>query len=678
MRPLDCFARGVLPSLRNRNEFDDYGDGVLHAAVARKDWDAKSNDILLTLLQDDRVDVNHANEECASLLLSTPCFSGSYRQLPSTFSKNTPFHYFCQKYTGPHVVGLLDRFCERGADVHAKNRYGETVLHKAMFNPSLKMTLVDLLLQRGADPNEGSSTGETALHYAVRWGRDDVVRFLIQKGADFEAESNERQTPLSIALQENPPIAELIKDSKDIIKWLQRCGLSDYMEDFIAADIFLFTLPDLKEEYLLRILPENADRAKVLSAVKRFTMEVGSFKPKLQEQQKKENFLKKLELRRKESVLRKSLNQQVLRRQSNEASDSSRPTANGAGGLGDVVTEAAGAPRLQTQDSVALLRKKKAPYQTLRIKLDKSKIAAEALRVMTEGTQVSSSIFERIASANASSFERPAGTTASAASGVAASVIASSSPKRAGSASARTSLSPASDSATNLGRSGSVSPGRLMRRSLVPSESSVASSAPAVAAALAATGNSPTHVNWEIDPLDLQYIRALGRGGSGEVWLAKYKGDDVAVKILHQTATDAEIAEFKKEFQVLISLDSSCALGHCSLLVSYLSFPLVIIKFFGAVVQSKRALVMEFCSRGSLFDVMRSPDELLTWSLFFRLTIDAAKGIADLHNRKPEILHRDVKSLNLLVTNDFHVKVRSDAPSRCLSDRCAPRFAILV
>jgi hypothetical protein len=55
-----------------RNEVDEYGENVLHAAVNRKDWDQKGNDILIVLLEDERVDANHANEECVFWLLISP------------------------------------------------------------------------------------------------------------------------------------------------------------------------------------------------------------------------------------------------------------------------------------------------------------------------------------------------------------------------------------------------------------------------------------------------------------------------------------------------------------------------------------------------------------------------------------------------------------------------------
>jgi serine/threonine protein kinase len=59
---------------------------------------------------------------------------------------------------------------------------------------------------------------------------------------------------------------------------------------------------------------------------------------------------------------------------------------------------------------------------------------------------------------------------------------------------------------------------------------------------------------------------------------------------------------------------------------------------------------------------MRSSTDLLTWQLFFRMAVGTARGIAHLHSLKPEILHRDLKSLNLLVTDDYNIKVRVLSP----------------
>jgi len=44
--------------------------------------------------------------------------------------------------------------------------------------------------------------------------------------------------------------------------------------------------------------------------------------------------------------------------------------------------------------------------------------------------------------------------------------------------------------------------------------------------------------------------------------------------------------------------------------------------------------------------------------------LQAAHGLATLHNNKPQILHRDLKSLNLLVTQNWQIKLADFGLSR--------------
>lgn len=83
-----------------------------------------------------------------------------------------------------------------------------------------------------------------------------------------------------------------------------------------------------------------------------------------------------------------------------------------------------------------------------------------------------------------------------------------------------------------------------------------------------------------------------------------------------------------------------------------------VVYFFGIIDEPKLCMCMEMCSRGSLYHVLREgPPEDISWDLAFHLAIEAVAGVNVLHNSKPQILHRDLKSLNLLVTDDWHVKV---------------------
>jgi serine/threonine protein kinase len=67
----------------------------------------------------------------------------------------------------------------------------------------------------------------------------------------------------------------------------------------------------------------------------------------------------------------------------------------------------------------------------------------------------------------------------------------------------------------------------------------------------------------------------------------------------------------------------------------------------------------EYCPNGSLYELLRRPDAQarLTWRTRVGMAVDAARGVLYLHSRQPAIIHRDLKSPNLLVDAAWQVKV---------------------
>ena len=58
----------------------------------------------------------------------------------------------------------------------------------------------------------------------------------------------------------------------------------------------------------------------------------------------------------------------------------------------------------------------------------------------------------------------------------------------------------------------------------------------------------------------------------------------------------------------------------------------------------------EYLERGDLFAVLRNPEYEMTWkSNILRMMIDISRGMAYLHSMDPPIIHRDLKSMNILV-----------------------------
>ena len=68
-------------------------------------------------------------------------------------------------------------------------------------------------------------------------------------------------------------------------------------------------------------------------------------------------------------------------------------------------------------------------------------------------------------------------------------------------------------------------------------------------------------------------------------------------------------------------------------------------------------IVTELCPRRSLFEVIHDPSVALSCELRLRMALQAAQGMAYLHSQPARIIHRDLKSHNLLVGENFEIKV---------------------
>lgn len=148
--------------------------------------------------------------------------------------------------------------------------------------------------------------------------------------------------------------------------------------------------------------------------------------------------------------------------------------------------------------------------------------------------------------------------------------------------------------------------------------------------------------NTHIDPKDVHVKEELGQGTFGVVYAASWKETRVAVKkITLQGDTKSIITSFGSEASVMAQL------RHPN-----------VVMFMGVMVHPEFVgLVMELCPKGSVYTVIHSDDVKIDWSLLLRMMVDASRGMHFLHSSTPPILHRDLKSVNLLIDADWRCKV---------------------
>ncbi|MHB9146875.1 MAG: ankyrin repeat domain-containing protein [Candidatus Amoebophilus sp.] len=76
---------------------------------------------------------------------------------------------------------------EKGADVNAKGQYGQTTLHWACRQGYLEA--VKYLVEKGANIHATDNSGNTPLNWACRQGYLEAVKYLVEKGADVNAKT---------------------------------------------------------------------------------------------------------------------------------------------------------------------------------------------------------------------------------------------------------------------------------------------------------------------------------------------------------------------------------------------------------------------------------------------------------------------------------------------------------
>ena len=101
------------------------------------------------------------------------------------------------------VVACVECLSSHGADINSTDQAGNTVLHKVLqvLASDSIMPVLKLLLALGADPSVPNAAGETPLHTEIRRLRGnslEVVKLMVESGADVNASDGEKLSPLQL------------------------------------------------------------------------------------------------------------------------------------------------------------------------------------------------------------------------------------------------------------------------------------------------------------------------------------------------------------------------------------------------------------------------------------------------------------------------------------------------
>nr|XP_023895117.1 probable leucine-rich repeat receptor-like protein kinase At5g49770 isoform X3 [Quercus suber] len=136
---------------------------------------------------------------------------------------------------------------------------------------------------------------------------------------------------------------------------------------------------------------------------------------------------------------------------------------------------------------------------------------------------------------------------------------------------------------------------------------------------------------------------SIGSGGYGKVYLGTlHTGQLIAIKRAQKESMQGGL-EFKTEIELLSRV-------HHKNLVSLVGF---------CFDQGEQMLVYEYVSNGSLKDNLSGKSGFrLDWMRRLKIALGAARGLAYLHElANPPIIHRDIKSTNILLDEHLNAKV---------------------
>jgi len=159
------------------------------------------------------------------------------------------------------------------------------------------------------------------------------------------------------------------------------------------------------------------------------------------------------------------------------------------------------------------------------------------------------------------------------------------------------------------------------------------------------------HLRWEISFKDIELGKIIGKGSFGTVYHGTWGDKQIACKMLSKdTGFEIDIASFIRESDVMRRITSH---ANC-------------LKYYGICCNTDFpfCIITEFIANGSLRSIIEK-NMISSNKVKLHIIKGIVQGMIHLSNEK--VVHRDLASRNILITEDFNAKISDFGLSRMLS-----------
>ncbi|KAL3638899.1 hypothetical protein CASFOL_016806 [Castilleja foliolosa] len=179
-----------------------------------------------------------------------------------------------------------------------------------------------------------------------------------------------------------------------------------------------------------------------------------------------------------------------------------------------------------------------------------------------------------------------------------------------------------------------------MKKAIAGSEGSWSGSSRSQLNLEKAIAEQAMHEDWEIDRRSLKIGEKIAVGSCGDLYRGVYLGQNVAIKVLKSEHLNNSLeVEFAQEVAILRQVQHEN-----------------VVRFIGACTKLPHlCIVTEYMAGGSLYEYLHKNHLVLKLPQLLKFAIDVCKGMEYLHQNN--VIHRDLKTANLLMDTCNHVKV---------------------